>query len=68
MLTRQYAPSDYEVYDYPGGFGDDTAGSRVARLRMEEECAPQTSAAAATAASASRRQVKGARDRPKGTE
>jgi type VI secretion system secreted protein VgrG len=35
-LERGYAPSDYEVYDYPGGYLQTSDGEQYANVRIEE--------------------------------
>jgi type VI secretion system secreted protein VgrG len=35
-LPRSYAPSDYEVYDYPGGYVQKADGEQYAAVRIEE--------------------------------
>ena len=36
VLTRQYAPSDYEVYDYPGHYLQKPDGEQYADVRINE--------------------------------
>jgi type VI secretion system secreted protein VgrG len=35
-VVRQYSPSDYEVYDYPGGYLQKGDGEALAAVRIEE--------------------------------
>jgi type VI secretion system secreted protein VgrG len=35
-LPRDYTPSSYEVYDYPGTYLQKSEGERVARVRIDE--------------------------------
>ena len=35
-VVRQYAPSDYEVYDYPGGYLQKADGEALAAVRIDE--------------------------------
>ena len=35
-LPRQYTPSDYEVYDYPGNYLQKAEGEQYASVRIDE--------------------------------
>ncbi|UEX76674.1 type VI secretion system Vgr family protein [Spiribacter halobius] len=36
-IERQHSAESYEVYDYPGGYREKSAGERYARVRVEEQ-------------------------------
>jgi type VI secretion system secreted protein VgrG len=47
-VTRQYSPSNYEVYDYPGGYLQKPDGEATAAVRIDEYAAQFETAEAST--------------------